>query len=300
MFHYRWALIPGLALYPKPLLAIFYFLTLCYLFFGISIVADIFMNSIEKIASKKVITTFVRDGETISKPVPFWNATVANLTLMALGSSAPEIILAVLDTATTLGSCPGELGASTIVGSAAFNLLVISGLSVYAVAQDPKKDPEEIDKETGCKNGYKKIKDMAVFGVTGSFSIIAYVWLWIALLDMQIELWEAIVTFALFPVLVIIAYTADACNASEDDGADVNIPAIALKYGVTDFYEMLLAEQTGDMNKLDNSPEAREARKEMKETLRTHFGHDNINEINKDELKQLLEGDSLISRIKYR
>ena len=52
---------------------------------------------------------------------------------MALGSSAPEIILAVLDTVTTLGDCPGELGASTIVGSAAFNLLVISGLCVYAV-----------------------------------------------------------------------------------------------------------------------------------------------------------------------
>jgi len=55
---------------------------------------------------------------------------------MALGSSAPEILLAVLETCTNLGQCPGELGASTIVGSAAFNLLVISGLSIYAVSPE--------------------------------------------------------------------------------------------------------------------------------------------------------------------
>ena len=64
-----------------------------------------------------------------------WNDTVANLTLMALGSSAPEILPAVLETVMNLGGCPGELGASTIVGSAAFNLLVISGLSILAVSE---------------------------------------------------------------------------------------------------------------------------------------------------------------------
>lgn len=54
---------------------------------------------------------------------------------MALGSSAPEILLSCIETIKGLGSCPGELGASTIVGSAAFNLLVISGVSVYAVSE---------------------------------------------------------------------------------------------------------------------------------------------------------------------
>jgi solute carrier family 8 (sodium/calcium exchanger) len=210
-------------------LAIFYFFTLVYLFFGISIVADLFMGAIEKIASRKVMTTFVSEGQTIERPVLYWNATIANLTLMALGSSAPEIILAVLDTATTLGSCPGELGASTIVGSAAFNLLVISGLSVYAVAQDPAKKEDDVNPVTGCKNGYKRINDMGVFGVTASFSVIAYIWLYIALIDMQIELWEAIVTLALFPVLVGIAYFADQMNSKEEDNVDkVNIPPIAL------------------------------------------------------------------------
>ena len=71
--------------------------------------------------------------EFVKVKVPVWNPTVANLTLMALGSSAPEILLNVLETVQTLGSKPGELGPSTIVGSAAFNFLVISGVSIYAV-----------------------------------------------------------------------------------------------------------------------------------------------------------------------
>jgi len=52
---------------------------------------------------------------------------------MALGSSAPEILLNVIETVQTLGEKPGELGPSTIVGSAAFNFLLISGISIYSV-----------------------------------------------------------------------------------------------------------------------------------------------------------------------
>ena len=63
--------------------------------------------------------------------VPFhvdvWNGTVANLTLMALGSSAPEILLAVIEIIGTKFHA-GDLGPSTIVGSAAFNLFMIIGV----------------------------------------------------------------------------------------------------------------------------------------------------------------------------
>ena len=71
---------------------------------------------------------------------------------MALGSSAPEILLSVIETLTTLGKCPGELGASTIVGSAAFNLLVISGVSIYAVSEE--NDTDE-DRDETMKVGVK-------------------------------------------------------------------------------------------------------------------------------------------------
>ena len=76
------------------------------------------------------------DDMPVEKKVPVWNPTFANLTLMALGSSAPEIILNTFETITTLGKTPGELGPSTIVGSAAFNFLVISGVSIYAVKKE--------------------------------------------------------------------------------------------------------------------------------------------------------------------
>lgn len=58
------------------------------------------------------------------------------MTLMALGSSAPEILLSIISTVKDIEAVPPELGPSTIVGSAAFNLLVISGVSIIAVGSD--------------------------------------------------------------------------------------------------------------------------------------------------------------------
>jgi len=72
------------------------------------------------------------NGEEKRVYVTVWNSTVANLTLMALGSSAPEILLSVIEVFST-GFYAGELGPSTIVGSAAFNLFVISAVCVHAI-----------------------------------------------------------------------------------------------------------------------------------------------------------------------
>ena len=121
---HSWVVLHGTSLYNKGVLGFFYLLFLIYLFLGIAIVADIFMGAIEVITSKEVEQVLLTDDgarETIK--VKVWNPTIANLTLMALGSSDPEILLSVIETVTTLNSTPGELGASTIVGSAAFNLL---------------------------------------------------------------------------------------------------------------------------------------------------------------------------------
>jgi solute carrier family 8 (sodium/calcium exchanger) len=53
---------------------------------------------------------------------------------MALGSSAPEILLSVIE---IMGKNfeAGELGPGTIVGSAAFNLLVISAVCVGGIPE---------------------------------------------------------------------------------------------------------------------------------------------------------------------
>ncbi|KAH8044815.1 calcium:sodium antiporter [Aureococcus anophagefferens] len=61
-----------------------------------------------------------------------WNATVANLTLMALGSSAPEILLSVIEILTN-SFFTGDLGPSTIVGSAAFNMFCIIAICMVSL-----------------------------------------------------------------------------------------------------------------------------------------------------------------------
>ena len=64
--------------------------------------------------------------------VRIWSDAVANLTLMALGSSAPEILLSIIE---IIGNDfrAGDLGPGTIVGSAAFNLFVISAVCVMFI-----------------------------------------------------------------------------------------------------------------------------------------------------------------------
>jgi solute carrier family 8 (sodium/calcium exchanger) len=50
------------------------------------------------------------------------------LLLLLLFHSAPEILLAVVESILRLGRPAGELGPSTIVGSAAYNLLMIAAV----------------------------------------------------------------------------------------------------------------------------------------------------------------------------
>lgn len=46
---------------------------------------------------EKEVTITKPNGETTVQTVRIWNETVSNLTLMALGSSAPEILLSVIE-----------------------------------------------------------------------------------------------------------------------------------------------------------------------------------------------------------
>jgi len=210
-FCHSFILFPGFAVgQPKWWLGALYFVALVYIFVGVSIISDIFMDSITVITSaKRTIQVRDENANTINKEVIVWNATVANLTLMALGSSAPEIMLNVVETLMNLGAKPGELGASTIVGSAAFNLLVISGVSIMAVTEDTdERTKEEIEEDQTIK-GVKKIGKVKVFAVTTVFSILAYVWMYIVLVDEVVEPYEAWITLALFPILIILAWIMD-------------------------------------------------------------------------------------------
>lgn len=129
---------------------------------------------------------------------------MANLTLMAFGSSAPEIILSMLEAYKGLGEPSGELGPSTIVGSAAFNLLVISAVSVYSVG--------------GPEGEVKHVNDMGVFVTTGCFSIFAYVWLYLCLVvntKGEVTVTEASWTLSYFVILLVLAFCADKYNQNK-------------------------------------------------------------------------------------
>lgn len=173
-----------------------YFLALAYMFIGISIIADRFMAAIEVITSKeKEVIIKKPNGETQSISVRVWNETVSNLTLMALGSSAPEILLSVIEICAQNFEA-GDLGPGTIVGSAAFNMFVIIAICVYSIP------PGEV----------RRIKHLRVFFVTMTWSVFAYIWLYIILTYSSwgvIEVWEGVITFMFFPATVLTAYIAD-------------------------------------------------------------------------------------------
>ncbi|XP_026183979.1 sodium/calcium exchanger 2a isoform X1 [Mastacembelus armatus] len=176
--------------------AVIYFLCLMYMFLGVSIIADRFMASIEVITSQeKEVTITKPNGDTTVTTVRIWNETVSNLTLMALGSSAPEILLSVIEVCGHNFDA-GELGPGTIVGSAAFNMFVIIGLCVWVIPDGESR----------------KIKHLRVFFITAFWSIFAYIWLYLILAVISpgiVEVWEAIVTLLFFPVCVVLAWIAD-------------------------------------------------------------------------------------------
>jgi len=165
---------------------------MAYFFMGVAIIADTFMASIEKVTSKKKKVRKA-DGSFTTEKV--WNETVATLTLMALGSSAPEIFLAVIDIVKKEFHF-SDLGPSTIVGSAAFNLFCIVAVCISAIPAGEARF----------------VKNLPALYITAFFSIIAYVWVAFVLSawsENEVEIWEALVTFLMLPLLVGVSYKVD-------------------------------------------------------------------------------------------
>lgn len=199
--------------------AVIYGIGLFWSFMAVSIIADIFMAGIETITSKtQVVAVADPEAEDGIKEVEvqLWNGTVANLTLMALGSSAPEIMLSIIEVFKN-NFFSGDLGPGTIVGSAAFNLMCITGVCIMAIPA----------------NETRKIKHIKVFAVTAVFSVVAYIWLIIILIVISpdyVDVWEAVVTMLMLPAMVVLAYMADKDYCSkkplEDDTEHLDLEAV--------------------------------------------------------------------------
>ena len=165
---------------------------------GISILVDTLMEAIEVMTSKyELVHIPDQDGNMIYVEKLFWNPTVANLTLMAIATSSPQILLSIADTCNTVGELPTELGPQAIIGSASFSLLVTSAFSIMSVTE------------------VKKIDLLGVFWTTALFQTWAFVWFFLVLVVFSpgiIEIWEALATPAFIVVLWIAGYICDKCH----------------------------------------------------------------------------------------
>lgn len=217
--------------WPAGLRIPLYMLGLFWCFMGVALIAEKFMAAIERVTAKEVRKYNPKTGRHIT--VLVWNETVANLTLMALGSSAPEILLSVIELVFMNQFFSGNLGPSTIVGSAAFNLFMITAVCIYVIPD----------------NEVRSIAEVPVYIVTAIFSVFAYVWLLVILILSSpdiVDIWEGVATFLFFPILVSVAYAADRgvfTPSSKPEGGDGSKTSRLTKEELAEFDAIIRTEQ---------------------------------------------------------
>lgn len=175
----------------------FYLIVMFWCFLGIFIVVDVFMCGIEKIISKiKFIWIFnVEKKEDKFVEVKVWNDIVVNLSLMVFGISVFEILMLVIEIVGNKFKV-GELGFGIIVGFVVFNFFVIIGICIVCV----------FDGEN-CV-----IKSIFVYVMCMCFSMCVYIWMLIVLKLVMlgvVDIWESVVMFCMFFVLVVIVFGID-------------------------------------------------------------------------------------------
>eukprot|EP00913_Durusdinium_trenchii_P024896 g23369.t1 len=184
--------------------SIFYLFVLLWSFQGVGIICDEFMAAIEKITSgKRTKWVTNRAGQKVKIRITIWNETLANLSLMATCSSAPEILLSTVELCSQRFFA-GSLGPQTVVGSASFNLFCISSVCISAI---PHMD-------------VRKIQKFQVFMFTCTASVLAYLWMLLVLSGItpdKVDIWEGVVTLLLFFVFLALAFTLDKSFSSVED-----------------------------------------------------------------------------------
>lgn len=127
---------------------------------------------------------------------------VAGASLMAMGSSAPELFIALFALVTASGS-HSDVGIGTIVGSAIFNILVITGASAIA-------RPANITWRV-------VVRDIVMY----VFSIALLIFVFA---NGEIVLWEASLFLVLYAVYIVILFNWE---AFDPDNGEAPIPAVS-------------------------------------------------------------------------
>ncbi|RYR71676.1 hypothetical protein Ahy_A02g005900 isoform A [Arachis hypogaea] len=176
-----------------------YFLGLAYCFLGLSAITARFFKSMENVVkhTRKVVEIDPVTQTEVVRHEKVWNYTIADISLLAFGTSFPQISLATIDAIRNVGNLyAGGLGPGTLVGSAAFDLFPIHAVCVVV----PKAGE------------LKKIADIGVWLVELFWSFWAYIWLYIILKVWTpdvVTLWEALLTVLQYGLLLTHAYAQD-------------------------------------------------------------------------------------------
>ncbi|XP_030451610.2 magnesium/proton exchanger [Syzygium oleosum] len=192
-------LFPGETALGDAFRAFIYFLGLAYCFIGLSAITARFFRSMENVVkqTREVVEIDPHTNSKVVRQEKVWNYTIADITLLAFGTSFPQISLATIDALRNLGDVyAGDLGPGTLVGSAAFDLFPIHAVCVLV----PKAGE------------LKKISDLGVWVVELFWSFWAYFWLYIILKVWTpdiVTLWEALLTVLQFGLLLVHAYAQD-------------------------------------------------------------------------------------------
>ncbi|XP_021280526.1 magnesium/proton exchanger isoform X2 [Herrania umbratica] len=192
-------LLYGETLLGNGLRAFLYFLGLAYCFIGLSAITARFFRSMENVVkhTRTVVEIDPVTNTEIYRQEKVWNYTIADITLLAFGTSFPQISLATIDAIRNIGNLyAGGLGPGTLVGSAAFDLFPIHAVCVVV----PRAGE------------LKKISDIGVWLVELFWSFWAYAWLYIILevwTPKVVTLWEALLTVLMYGLLLTHAYAQD-------------------------------------------------------------------------------------------
>ncbi|XP_015891986.2 magnesium/proton exchanger isoform X1 [Ziziphus jujuba] len=176
-----------------------YFLGLAYCFLGLSAITARFFLSMENVVkhTRKVVDIDPYTNTEIVRHEKVWNFTIADISLLAFGTSFPQISLATIDAIRNLGNLyAGGLGPGTLVGSAAFDLFPIHAVCVVV----PRAGK------------LLKISDLGVWLVELFWSFWAYIWLYIILevwTPNVVTLLEASLTVLQYGLLLMHAYAQD-------------------------------------------------------------------------------------------
>jgi K+-dependent Na+/Ca+ exchanger-like protein len=162
-------------------------------------------------------------------------SNVAGASLMAMGSSAPELFIALM-ALFVAGGAHSDVGMGTIVGSAIFNILMITGLS--AVARPVVITWRVI------------VRDVVMYVLSVALLIAAF-------FDGTIALWESALFLVLYSLYIVVLFNWQAISPNEiddpvgavSDEIDVQRERRGLYFRITAFVSRIVGFFMGDPEK---------------------------------------------------